>query len=83
MFIELEVKTAFIIHGYDSQNNEIKEIVNEVDFTKKIIAIERIKSISKNYLLVTSSHDRIMYWEYKGNMDLVKEKLININTPIA
>ena len=83
MFIELEVKTAFIIHGYDSKNNEIKEIVNEVDFMKKIIAIERIKSISENYLLVTSSHDRIMYWEYRGNMDLVKEKLISINTPVA
>jgi len=83
MFIELEVKTAFIIHGFDNQNNEIQEQINEVNFTKKIIAIERIKSISEEYLLVTSSHNRIMYWEYKGSLSEVKQKLKNINIAIA
>lgn len=83
MFIELDVKTAFIIHGYDSENKEIQEIVNEANFVKKIIAIERIKSISENYLLVTSSHGRIMYWEYNGTMHMVKQKLISLNTLIA
>ena len=83
MFIELEVKTAIIIHGYDAQNKEIKELLNEDDFMKKIISIERIKSISEKYLLVTSSHDRLMYWEYKETMKQVKQKLINIAIPIA
>ena len=83
MFIELEVKTAFIIHGFDSQNNEIQEQINEVNFTKKLIAIERIKSISEEYLLVTSSHNRIMYWEYKGSLSEVKQRLKNINIAIA
>lgn len=83
MFIELEVKTAIIVHGYDAQNKEIQEIFNEVDFMKKIISIERIKSISEKYLLVTSSHDRLMYWEYKETMKEVKQKLINIAIPIA
>ena len=83
MFIELEVKTAIIVHGYDAQNKEIQEIFNEVDFMKKIISIERIKSISEKYLLVTSSHDRLMYWEYKETMEEVKQKLINIAIPIA
>ena len=83
MFIELEVKTAIITHGYDAQNKEIQELINEGDFMKKIIAIERIKSISEKYLLVTSSHNRIMYWEYKGTMTQVKQKLIDIAIPIA
>lgn len=83
MFIELEVKTAIITHGYDAQNKEIQELINEGDFMKKIIAIERIKSISEKYLLVTSSHNRIMYWEYKGTMSHVKQKLIDIAIPIA
>ena len=83
MFIELEVKTALVMHGYDEQNKEIQELVNEDIFMKKIIAIERIKSISEKYLLVTSSHGRIMYWEYKESMDEVKQKLTNINILIA
>jgi len=83
MFIELEVKTAIIVHGFDQQNKEIQELVNEDHFTKKIIAIERIKSISEKYLLVTSSHNRIMYWEYKGAMKEVKQKLMDANIPIA
>lgn len=83
MFIELEVKTVIIVHGFDNQNNEIQEHLDETHFTKKIIAIERIKSISEKYLLVTSSHKRIMYWEYKGSMAEVKQKLINIKIPIV
>lgn len=83
MFIELEVKTAIITHGYDAQNKEIQELINEGDFMKKIIAIERIKSISEKYLLVTSSHNRIMYWEYEETMSQVKQKLIDIAIPIA
>ena len=83
MFIELEVKVSIITHGYDAQNKEIQELINERDFMKKIIAIERIKSISEKYLLVTSSHNRIMYWEYKGTMDQVKQKLKDIAIPIA
>lgn len=83
MFIELEVKTAIIVHGYDTQNKEIQELVNEDNFMKKIISIERIKSISEKYLLVTSSHNRLMYWEYKETMEFVKQKLINIDIPIA
>lgn len=83
MFIELEVKTAIIVHGFDNQNNEIQEHVNESGFMKKIIAIERIKSISEKYLLVTSSHGRIMYWEYKGSIDEIKQKFVDLKIPVV
>jgi len=75
-FIELEVKTAFVIHGYDENNKEIIENVNDENFVKKLISIDRIKSISEEYLLVTSSHSRVMYWEYNCSMKELTDKLI-------
>ncbi|MBX2840852.1 MAG: hypothetical protein KTR26_03720 [Flammeovirgaceae bacterium] len=83
MFIEIEVKTAIIVHGYDTNNQEIIEELNEEDFIKKIVSIDRIQSISEKYILVSSSHERVMYWEYKGSMEEIKLKLINVGIPIA
>jgi hypothetical protein len=83
MFIELEVRTAIIIHGYDANHQEIEEKVAPAEFMKKLIALNRIKSISEQYLLVTSSHDRLMYWEYKGSMEDLKQKLLAMNVLIG
>lgn len=83
MFIEIGVRTAIIVHGYDSKNSIIEEEIEEMKYMKKIIAVSRIQSISEKYILVSSSHGRIMYWEYKGSMDDVKKKLMNSNILIA
>ena len=64
-FIELKVRTARIVHGFDSDNREIVEEVKELDFTRKLIAVQRIQSVSEAYILVTGSHGRVMYWEYE------------------
>ncbi|MGI1999171.1 hypothetical protein [Shewanella frigidimarina] len=74
-FIELEVKTAFIVHGFDEKNKEIIENVSDDQFMKKLISIDRIQSISEEYVLVTSSHSRIMYWEYNCSMVELTNKL--------
>ncbi|WP_223669334.1 hypothetical protein [Kangiella shandongensis] len=76
-FLEVRVKTAFIVHGYDDNNQEITEEVKEEAFTTKVVAVERIQSISEQYILVKSSHGRDMYWEYEGNMEALKFKLSN------
>ena len=75
-YLEIEVKTAFTVHGFDENNQEIVETVNEADYMKKLVSIERIQSISEQYLLVTSSHGRVMYWEYKGTMAELTDRLI-------
>jgi hypothetical protein len=74
-FIELSVKTATIIHEYDHMNHEVSENINEPEFTTKLIAISRILSISEQYLLVTGSHGRVMYWEYDMDFVTLKQKL--------
>ena len=83
MFIEIEVKPSIIVHGYDNENKEIEESFEETGFMKKILAINRIQSISEDYILVTSSHDRVMYWKYKGTMEELKQRLLNIEVKIA
>lgn len=74
-FLDLEVRTARIVHGFDEANREIAECPEETDFTRKLIAISRIQSISDQYLLVTGSHGRMMYWEYRGSLDEVEARL--------
>ncbi|MDR5866117.1 hypothetical protein [Halomonas koreensis] len=74
-FIELDVRTAYVVHGFDDHHREIRETVDEPDFMTKLVAIERIQSISERYILVTGSHGRVMYWEYRGEMARVKETL--------
>lgn len=83
MFIELEVKLGIIVHGYTHENKEIEEVFKEDDFVKKIVAIDRIQSISEKYILVKSSHERVMYWEYKGTMEELKQRMLDAGIKIA
>jgi hypothetical protein len=75
-FIEIMVQNHLVSHGFDNNNKEIIEEV-EVDFpTKKLISLDRIQSISEKYILTTYSFDRLVYWEYEGSYEELKEKLI-------
>jgi len=74
-YIEVEVRTASLIHGYDQNNKEIAENIDEQEFVKKLVSIDRIQSISEQFLLVKASHERIMYWEYRGSLQELKSKL--------
>ncbi|MFY9333483.1 MAG: hypothetical protein WAO26_06510 [Porticoccaceae bacterium] len=56
------------MRGYDDDNNAVVENHAEQEFTKKLISVERIQSITEEYILVTSSHDRDIYWEYDCTM---------------
>ena len=82
-YLEVEVRLAFTVHGYDQQNKEIIENVNEQDYMKKLVSIDRIQSVSEQYLLVTSSNGRVMYWEYKGSMAEIAKKLKKNNLIIG
>jgi len=74
-YLEVSVRAAIIVHGYDEDNKEILEEVNEGGYVTKLVALERLQSVSEQYLLVTGSHGRIMYWEYDESMDSIRNKL--------
>jgi hypothetical protein len=78
-FIAIRVRTALVVHGYDAANKEILEHVKDEAFVEKIIAVSRIQSVSEKYVLVTSSHGRVMYWEYEEGMQELKARLEKAN----
>lgn len=73
-YLEVTVRTAYIVHGFDEDNREIREPGND-DFMTKLVAIERTQSISEQYLLVSGSHGRMMYWEYRDGLASLRERL--------
>jgi len=46
--LEVNVKTAIIVHGYDENHKEITETVNEEQYVTKLVAIERLQSLVSN-----------------------------------
>ncbi len=82
-FVELDVKNALIFHGYDSNNKPMEERALEESFMRKLICVDRIRSVTEQYLLVTGPDGREMYWEYKGTLDEVKVKLQSVDVSIA
>jgi len=75
-FIELTLGSYIISHGYDNKNEEILEHVRSETFSKKIVAISRIKSVSEKYILTDYVDDRWIYWEYEEDFVDVKKTLI-------
>ncbi|GAA6154171.1 hypothetical protein [Pseudoteredinibacter isoporae] len=78
-YIEVHVKTAMIVHGFDENNQEIIEHVKEDSYMKKLVSVTRIQSVSEQYLLVSSSHGRIMFWEYEEDYADIVEKLSRLD----
>lgn len=77
-FIELSIGSFMISHGYDETNKEIEEHITVQGFAKKLIAVERIKSLSEKYILTDYLDGRWIYWEYEENYKVVKEKLLDL-----
>ena len=74
-FISVRVRNAIVMHGYTEDHQEIVEEFHDQPFVEKLISIERIQSVSEKYILVTSSHGRVMYWEYEGGLPALKARL--------
>jgi len=75
-FIELTLGSYIISHGYDTKNVEKLQHVNSDTFSKKIISVSRIKSVSEKYILTDYVDGRWIYWEYEENFEDVKKALI-------
>jgi hypothetical protein len=74
-FISLRVRNALVMHGYTPDNKEVMDEVKDEPFVEKLIAIERIQSVSESYVLVSSSHGRVLYWEYEGDLASITNRL--------
>ena len=77
-FIEVTVKNQQILHGFDENNKEIIEHVEVEPASKKLIAIDRIQSISENFILTSYGYGSLIYWEYEGDYEELKRRLTSI-----
>lgn len=75
-FIELKLGSHQIVHGFDADNQEIIEEIKVEGFTKKLVNIDRVKSISEQFVLTDYAHGRWIYWEYEGGFEELKKILI-------
>lgn len=76
-FIKITTGNYLIVHGYDANNQEIIEEIKVAKKMVKVVAIERIQSISEKYILVTGSHGRMMYWEYEEEFEDLQKALFS------
>ncbi|MGB5419887.1 hypothetical protein [Algibacter sp.] len=74
-FIELTLGSYMISHGYDKKNVEVLQHVHSDMFSKKLVAISRIKSVSEKYILTDYVDGRWIYWEYEEDFEDVKSTL--------
>ncbi|MDY8137338.1 hypothetical protein [Aquimarina sp. 2201CG5-10] len=74
-FIELTLKNHQILHGFDARNQEIIEEVKVSEASKKLVSVDRILSLSENFILIKYAYNRIIYWEYEEDYEKVKELL--------
>lgn len=71
-FIELTLKNHTILHGFDARNKEITEDVEVQEASKKLVAIDRILSLSEKFILIEYAYNRIIYWEYMEDYKTIK-----------
>lgn len=74
-FIKLTVKNHTVMHGFDKDNKEILEKCEADKPTTKLIAIDRIKSICKDLVLMDYADGRWIFWEYEENFEDVIAQL--------
>lgn len=74
-FISVRVRNAIVMHGYTPDNKEIVDEIHDEPFVEKLIAIDRIQSATEKYILVASSHGRVLYWEYEGGLSSLTKRL--------
>ncbi|WP_439498337.1 hypothetical protein [Bosea sp. (in: a-proteobacteria)] len=79
MFIALKIKAKSVYHGYDEEGKLIIEPVGSTDFVEKLIKIDRILSVTEDYIFIECPHDTVQTWEYEGSLSDIKNKLRPIN----
>jgi hypothetical protein len=75
-FIRVRVKNYVVMHGYDEDNKEIEESVEQDSYQEKLVAIDRIQSVSEMYILTTYAGNRLIYWEYEGGLKSLAGQMI-------
>ncbi|WP_343315396.1 hypothetical protein AAIB41_18405 [Brucella sp. BE17] len=77
-YITAEIRASKVYHGYDEAR---KAVVDDLDvgvFVKKLIKVSRILSVTEDYIFIECPHNTVQTWEYKGTLEDLRLKLLQV-----
>lgn len=74
-FIAVSIRATKVYHGYDSAKQLIIDELPVVPFVEKLIKVDRILSVTEDYIFIECPHDTVQTWEYEGSLANIMTKL--------
>ncbi len=71
-FFTAFVRPTSIHHGYDEKNNLIVSSFPQREFVEKLIRVDRVLSITEEYIYIECPAGVAQTWEYKGTLAEIK-----------
>jgi hypothetical protein len=74
-YISARVRPVKVYHGYDSNRVSIIDEMPPREFVEKVIKIDRILSMTEDYIFIECPHNTVQTWEYEGSLSDIKTHL--------
>ena len=75
MFLKVTVTGHRVLHGFDAQNQEILIEAPREEPMVKLLAIDKIKWMSEQYIAMDYAFGRVIWWEHAEGLEHVTERL--------
>jgi hypothetical protein len=74
-FISARIRPVKVYHGYDGDRTSIIDEMPSREFAEKVIRVDRILSVTEDYLFIECPHSTAQTWEYEGSLNDIKTQL--------
>ncbi len=74
-YISARIRPIKVYHGYSGDRQPIIDDLPPREFVEKVIKVERILSLTEDYIFIECPHDTVQTWEYEGSLSDIKSKL--------
>ena len=74
-YISARIRPIKVYHGYSADRELIVDDLPTREFAEKVIKIERILSLTEEYIFIECPHNTVQTWEYEGTLSDIKMQL--------
>ncbi|MCR0983832.1 hypothetical protein [Roseomonas populi] len=74
-YISARIRPDRVFHGYDAERKLVVDKMPAQDFVEKVIKVDRILSVTEDYIFIECPHDTVQTWEYEGDLADIKRRL--------
>ncbi|GGK09013.1 hypothetical protein [Pseudomonas matsuisoli] len=82
-YVTASIRATKVYHGYDSERRLIIDTLDSTGFVTKLIKVERILSVTEDYIFIECPHDTVQVWEYEGSLAAFKQRLAECGVAAA